>query len=588
MAKQTAGFVDQHIEKVVLGVCALVFLCTAAYYFAVDPYQSEGNSAKTLCDAARQAADEAVVAVKRPRPYDPKTDPSNKAINNEPLVLLGRWFGASADGLIKIAELLPRAPRSVPFPVPLLAVRGIAEEDRHGLAGLVAPGTPVLTSGRTVVALRPKVDLEQMGRLQPGTVREENKEVSWVSVGAQVNLYEQLKSFERARYPAGTAMSLPIVRVRLQRQVVGEADAEWEDVDPYTPFKPLRTPDLQFLPGGKLVVASSGELNKFRSLIFNRVAQDYIARTPLPLKAEGTRGDEVNAPPLPYLDAPPDTKTPGPGTIGGPPKPGDDNAAANERVKVWLNTATAILAGRRPFTEPDPEAALILARAAAATRNIKPAEVDRAKKLMGDAEAACKKAKRPVPKDAPLEPEQLMPIVAHDFDVVPGKTYVYRIRYEILNPLTGNERLKDPNDAMTVLMASEWSVPSREVEIKSNTYYFLTKIEPGARNDNGIAAPPVAEFTIYKKVSATEWKREKAKVVPGEPIAVKKSGTRNADEFSTGMVCVDIEAGNGRGEGTVILASIADGTLFERSLSIDSSDKRRKDLEAQATGRRTR
>jgi len=230
----------------------------------------------------------------------------------------------------------------------------------------------------------------------------------------------------------------------------------------------------------------------------------------------------------------------------------------------------------------------MLARAAAATKSVKPAEADRAKKLMAEAEAACRKAKRPVPKDAPLEPEQLMPIVAHDLEVIPGKTYVYRMRYEILNPLTGNERLKDPNDAMTILMASDWSAPSREVEIRSNTYYFLTKIEPGAKGDSGIAASPVAEFTIYKKVSANEWKREKAKVLPGDPIGQKKTGARNAEDFATGMVCVDIQPGNGKGEGTVILASIADGTLFERSLSVDSNDKRRKDLDTQATGKRPR
>ena len=54
MAKQSVGFVDKHIEKVVLGACVFGLVGIAVLYFVQDPY---GASPGQSCYQAKQAAE---------------------------------------------------------------------------------------------------------------------------------------------------------------------------------------------------------------------------------------------------------------------------------------------------------------------------------------------------------------------------------------------------------------------------------------------------------------------------------------------------------------------------------------------------
>jgi len=566
MAKQTAGFVDQHIEKVVLGVCAALFLGTAVYYFGVGPYKVDEKDPKQLIENARQVAEETQNRVRSAPAYDPAKDPGNKSISTEPLKALARWYGAAAEGLVAIAGIDPKSPRTQAFPTPLLVVEGVAEEDKVSLAKLAAPGAPVVVSGHAYLDMAPPVDFEALYKSTSGG-RVESRERSWVSVAAQVNLAEQFKAFLAAGYPHGMSMSMPIIRIHLQRKAADDRNADWEEVTPYTAYKRIVPPEAEFLPNGALGGASLADVNKFRTMIRN--AQDLIARAPLPPKSPGTRGDEPFAPPLPYIDVAPGAVTVTPGAP--PPKPGGPDpaaVAAIQRARDWLSRGTKALAGQRPFAEPDPELALILARAASVTKNLPPAEAERAKKLMQEAEAAAKKANRPVPVGAPEEPEHLMPILAHDLEVTPGRTYVYRMRYEILNPLMGSDRVRDPADGRKVTLVSDWSPPSREVEVKSDLFYYLTKVDTAKQS---------ADFTVFKKVAGGEMVSEKFTVSPGEVVGNKKKGGKGAGvDFSTHKLCVYIE--DAGADKRVVLADAVDGGLTERLLSRDSSDKRFKDF----------
>lgn len=574
MAKQTAGFVDQHIEKVVLGVCAVIFVGTAAYYFGVGPYKIEEQDPKQLIEQARQVAEETQNRVRSAPPYDPSKEKTNKPDGStEPLKVLARWFGNAAEGLTTIAGIDPKSPRTQAFPPPLLTVHGIADEDKISLARLVAPSTPIVISGHAYLDMPAQSDFEIAVKSSAGG-RSESRERSWVSVAAQVNLAEQFKSFLAAKYPPGPLMTMPIIRVHLQRKVAGDRNADWEEVTPYTPYKRIALPEANFLSNGALDGTSSTTLSKFRDTIRASAAQDLIVRSPLPPKTQGTRGDEPFAPPLPYINAAPgeDQGLPGP-----MPNRGNDPtiAAGIQRAREWLGYASKALAGQRPFADPDPELAHLLARAASVTKGISSADIDRAKKLLQDAEAAAKAAKRTLPTQSSEEPEHLMPILAHDLDVTPGKTYVYRIRYEILNPLVGSANMRDPADARRMTLVSDWSPESRPVEVRSDLFYFLTKAD---------AKTQTAEFTVFKKVAGGEFEKDTFKVAPGELVGGKK---KNVD-FSTQKVFVFIETTRGREPDTrVMLADAVDGNLSEHLLKRDASDKRMAELGGNG-GRRRR
>ena len=561
MAKQTAGFVDQHIEKVVLGVCAALFLGTAVYYFGMSPYKIDDKDPKKLIAEARDVAELTQKAVREAKPYDPTKDASNTKISTAPLEELAKWFGESPLGLIKIAGIDPRSPRTQAFPTPLLPLEGVADEERVQLARLSAPSAPIVVSGHAYLDMPAQMDFETLYKTG-GSGNKESRERSWVSVAAQVNLAEQFKTFLAARYPHGMYMSMPIIRLHLQRKVVGEAGADWEEVTPYAPYKRITPPDPEFLPSGALSATSSTEINKFRTMI--RLGQDMIARATLPPKTQGTRGDEPFAPPLPYIDIAPGVIKTDPGAPG--PKPGTDinAAAALQRARDWLTKGTKALNGQKPFTDPDPELALMLARAASVTKGISTAESDRAKKLITDAEAALKTAKRTMPGNTPDEPEHLMPILAHDLEVTPGRTYVYRIRYEIFNPLIGSDLVRDPADGRKITLVSDWSPPSREVEVKSDLFYFLTKVDVGKQT---------AEFTVFKKIAGGEFEKANFDVVPGDIVGSKKKAPKSsAADFSTHKLCVLIDT-VGK-ETRVVLADAVDGSLSERILAKDSKDKR--------------
>jgi hypothetical protein len=70
-------------------------------------------------------------------------------------------------------------------------------------------------------------------------------------------------------------------------------------------------------------------------------------------------------------------------------------------------------------------------------------------------------------------------IWAHDArpgSIVNGKTYQYRIRPVLVNPLVGvPEKFENPQDAKVVLVAGDWSEPSDAVGIEPATRFFVSR-----------------------------------------------------------------------------------------------------------------
>ncbi|MFQ5423786.1 MAG: hypothetical protein ACE5F9_07380 [Phycisphaerae bacterium] len=570
MARKSVGFVDQHIEKVVLAVCALALVGIAGWYFAGDPY---GADPQKVFNDARDASEQTRIAVQSARPPNPSSSNTTKS-DADPLKELGRWFGANAEGLARIARIEPRPPRLQRFPTPLLPVAETADQDRHGLARIVAPGVPAVTSGTTTLDIPAPMLLRRLARgSEPKSVEPSKR--SWVSVAAQVDLADQTRNFLAAGYKPGE-LALLVTGVQLQRKAVGEAGADWEFVSTFTPYQPLRRPQLLFPDGRRIDPASADAKDRFVREIQRRSedtsAQDVIARTPMPPATEGEKGDPIVSPPIP-IDPPLLDEA------GTPTDPKDLQRDATQLAKTWLAAAGKALKGSRPYGEPDPDAARMLAAAAAAKRGADANVRERARSLlMGDIAAALKKISRPPPAADPRDPQKLMPLIAHDLTVVPGRTYIYRMRYEVYNVFAGNtDIMKKMDDARKLTLFSDWSPASRPVEVKSDTYFYLTRASDADRKQKRV------QVTVFKIGSRGQVDKRTDTIQVGDVIGRKGTRAQRTD-FTTDMVCVDIAFENrgGRSDAVMVYVDSKDGSLWERRYSSDRNDKRYRDLKTKS------
>src|SRR5437867_3610638 len=138
MAKQSAGFVDLHIEKVVIGVCGSALLGIFGYYFVFgSPDQVEGLKPDALFQELQTTAEDTAKAVNNAA-YKPKAGAGEGGPVDDALRRLGQWFGSKAEGLIKLAGIQPEWARLQRFPPELVPVSEKTKEDRHNLAQLVS------------------------------------------------------------------------------------------------------------------------------------------------------------------------------------------------------------------------------------------------------------------------------------------------------------------------------------------------------------------------------------------------------------------------------------------------------------------
>ncbi|GJQ27038.1 MAG: hypothetical protein HBSAPP02_20700 [Phycisphaerae bacterium] len=555
MAKKDVSFVDKHLEKVILGVCAAGFLGAVYYGFAGGRFSVNDRSAAELIQAAADAAEQARQAVQSAR-YNPPRKETESDPKNDPVAQLAEWFGPEAKGLLGMAELPKSLPRAGAFGPPLVSIMRTAPEDRRNLARFVSPDLPVLSSGRSTFRfLRSKPELESFDpRQREDQTTGKVVTANWVSVAAQVDLVEQQSKFLAERYPEGT--TLQIAKVHLQRRDVNDPGGAWEDVETFLPFKEPRRPILTVLPDGRMRVQG---MEAYRSLLDEM--REAIVLTPF--GQYQASGDKVELPAVPYLDEPPDREAANSPTA---PNPGRFS-------KRWLDWANAALKGRKPFKDVDPYAALVLTRGVVGLPGVPEKDVAAAQAILDRLPEKLPRELRPFAKSSPRDPRRLMPILAHDLTPVPGHTYVYRIRYEVLNIFAGNTgELRNPRDAQRLTVFSDWSPESRPVEIKSDTYFYLTKADK-AKNEVTVA--------VFK-VTRAGASRQEFKISAGEEIG-KKDKRPGRPDFSTGTVCVDIDfdRGGGKNDATLVYANASDGVLFERSLARDLKDpiyKRLSDL----------
>ena len=530
MAKKSANFIDLHAEKVVLGICAAALIAAGVYSFGGMRFKEKGRGPADLVEEAGKAADDVQKAIARGT--TPKAEPGKKpdAGSSQPLI---DWIKKGPQALVDAAAVQQKLWRTQKFPPVRTGVAAVAPEDRRDLVKAATPGVPIVMSDRRQFDMPESPSPGESGRGgEPSSTSTKSVTRCYASVGVQVDTSEQELALSAAKYPQTTRLS--IVRVQLQRKDESEPWRGWEDVETYVPVK---LPERPVDANGN---ASLAGLVDFKRMLDG--ARRMITRPDLPCRG-------ATYPPLPSLD--PES---GPG-----------------RVKKFLDTAKKAKAGKKPFTQVDLDAAYLNLRAAAADSATSEKDLEVIKKEIAEVEGKMPKGRPADWKGSPQAVDRLIPLMAHDLDVEPGHSYVYRVRYEILNPSAGVPAdMKDGKDANRLTVFSDWSPPSRSVEVTSDLVFFLTQADPKKKD---------VMVTVFKK-TRTGWKDQEYKVKVGEAIGQKeKAGKNKGTDFSTGVICVDLDfarldpAPGGKKTVAMVYVDPADGKLRQKYLSRDLKDK---------------
>jgi hypothetical protein len=176
-----------------------------------------------------------------------------------------------------------------------------------------------------------------------------------------------------------------------------------------------------------------------------------------------------------------------------------------------------------------------------------------------------------------------MLVWGHDLGVKPGATYRYRVRLEIYNPFFARKRqLATPQadlaEAFTLRTAvSEWSDP---VSIEPEVALFLVDAGPG----EGRLGLGSAKFELFRYEDG-ERRRETFVVQPGERIGDSREvgSDRRSVDFGTEWFVVDVVEGlpgdarsDARTRNARVLISDDQGRTSFRSVAVDGSHPNRR------------
>ncbi|MFN4242997.1 MAG: hypothetical protein ACK4PI_07140 [Tepidisphaerales bacterium] len=147
--------------------------------------------------------------------------------------------------------------------------------------------------------------------------------------------------------------------------------------------------------------------------------------------------------------------------------------------------------------------------------------------------------------------------LAHDDSVQPGKTYRYRMRYIMLNPVYGQPAAAaEPRIAQQFRWESEWSGWTDAVTVPSRVSFFVSApITTGASS---------ISFEVFQFVRGRMTSRT-FQVQPGDLIGFNDPAGGN---FATGHVLVDVRRDPARNENYVLILT-PEGNLIRR----DNSDR---------------
>lgn len=158
---------------------------------------------------------------------------------------------------------------------------------------------------------------------------------------------------------------------------------------------------------------------------------------------------------------------------------------------------------------------------------------------------------------------------AHDDNVSAGKTYRYKMRYRLKNPIFGANNIAEP-EALSQQFAlvsefSDWTTP---VTVPSLVNFFVAG---GFVKNRG-----TVDFEIFRWDEGQQ-KAERFSVGPGDVVG----GERNGVDFSTDWTVVDFREDPRTNDSQILLVNNKDGSVIARSFSGDRNDKLYQALKAQ-------
>ena len=140
-------------------------------------------------------------------------------------------------------------------------------------------------------------------------------------------------------------------------------------------------------------------------------------------------------------------------------------------------------------------------------------------------------------------------IWAHDDTVEPGKTYRYRARYYLKNPLYQQPAaVKNPADATKFAIASEFSEWGPAIEVPALTNFFIA---------NANMHQGTIRFDVYNWEKGVQH-HTTVNVEPGDVIAANVNGV----DFTTGHTVVDLRTDLKSREPVVFLANAEGDTVI--------------------------
>jgi len=577
MAKQTISPVEQHAEKVVLGIAGLVLVVVVVLFLIGSPNTvvlagrqlgpAEADlfvkeKAEALGGKLRQARHEA----KTPQDYGDK---------------LARARQAGPLAIAKVPAVLPQASCWGP-PVPDIGGSG-SGDSKVALASVLACEPPKLSAGRTfgVVTDPVEVFVDKQGRIETSRdgsrlAEEERqlremlgetavKDVYWVTLATTFDLAAQRANMKEHGYEFSRS-AIHVIRFEVQRQeLLGDGIwSAWQDVETYLPVRLPEAPEVTVGPDNRIPTRQWQEVGLFRKLL--RDHQGDICRPAFPVEVQG--GDEWKAPEVKGLKAVLaagedvglmssqrggykgassdagkgaymefDSKEGGKGFSG----PGGmyDRGAAGRDEQAGGGVSDALKqyrAAREALDQGNLDEAGKLVAQLEANRDLPGGYQRRLEQLRTELdEAVFKKqqeearlqlerirARQQAEKEGKLEEwlEQYglatkAYLWAHDLTVTPGRTYRYRARLVLYNWYVGVvSRLANAADAEKIELAGAWSAPSAQIAVEPETYFYLASAD--RQRDE-------ARVTIYKWHMGQWIKPPKdVRVQVGEEIGQKK------------------------------------------------------------------
>ncbi len=448
-ADLTQTFMGKHVEKLVLAVAAAVFVGAVVWFVALREPQGR----------VRDEVTRLVETIK----VDTQAPTLDKALTKEERVALGiddpattaPQFGERLNHLPPAWEPLVKMTPQKPTHEIKIEIEDVSPPDR------ILPVEDVeVAVGRGVVAGEIPNALAKL-------VAEKDKtfsDVVWVGCVGKIDLTEQLASFVKGN---AQRQDIIISRVDLQRREIlpDGTPGEWQDIKSAANAEVLS--QIPARPKSEQDKRAVGQwylgLKKFQVEVRRPPFHTMAATDPEYGRTTADIAGPITGAEQPSLTAPKVAPTkiemaPAEGeTKEGEPKEGEPKAGEAK-------------AGEPKEAAPDAE------KGTPAPPPPPPPPVKGAGHGTPDWIVDTAPTPKPVPGThvGPAEAEHVYATVwANDDSVVPGKTYQYRMRAAVFNPVYSQAAVKDEKARWALDFPSEWSEPTDEVDVPPIVEFFF-------------------------------------------------------------------------------------------------------------------